>query len=308
MRQSGPGGYPAAMEAAEAVFRCRSLAGEMFDCEPERVVFTMNCTHGLNMAIRTLVHPGDRVVISGFETMRSPARFTPWAPGVTVAGRKLFSWEDTLADFDRALSEKPVAAIFTHVSNVFGYVLPVEQLAELCRLHGVPFLVDAAQSAGSRPVSLKKGGGVHCHAGPQAGLGPPGPGARRDSMDMPGFFCRTGRGGTVNVPGICGLAAGMTHIRHVGLKAIAAREEREAMRAAQGLAGLGLRVFTGPHQAGVLSFLPPDGDCETAAERFAAHGVAPAGWSPTVRLRPHESAGTLKPEPSSSQLWPRCIA
>ena len=99
------------------------------------------------------------------------------------------------------------------------------------------------------------------------------------------IFCRTGEAGTVNVPGICGLAAGMTHIRHVGLKAIAAREEREAMRAAQGLAGLGLRVFTGPHQAGVLSFLPPDGDCETAAERFAAWGC-PAGWSPLCAYGP----------------------
>ena len=154
----GRGGYPAAMEAAEAVFRCRSLAGEMFDCEPERVVFTMNCTHGLNMAIRTLVHPGDRVVISGFEHNAVTRPLHALGARVTVAGRKLFSWEDTLADFDRALSEKPVAAIFTHVSNVFGYVLPVEQLAELCRLHGVPFLVDAAQSAGSRPVSLKKWG------------------------------------------------------------------------------------------------------------------------------------------------------
>ena len=45
----GRGGYPAAMEAAEAVFRCRSLAGTLFDCPPERVVFTMNCTHGLSL-------------------------------------------------------------------------------------------------------------------------------------------------------------------------------------------------------------------------------------------------------------------
>ena len=146
----GRGGYPAAMEAAEAVFRCRSLAGTMFDCPPERVVFTMNCTHGLNMAIRTLVRPGDRVVISGFEHNAVTRPLHALGARVTVAGRKLFDWEDTLAAFDQALSEKPVAAIFTHVSNVFGYVLPVEQLAELCHLHGVPFLVDAAQSAGSR--------------------------------------------------------------------------------------------------------------------------------------------------------------
>ena len=307
----GRGGYPAAMEAAEAVFRCRSLAGEMFDCEPERVVFTMNCTHGLNMAIRTLVHPGDRVVISGFEHNAVTRPLHALGARVTVAGRKLFSWEDTLADFDRALSEKPVAAIFTHVSNVFGYVLPVEQLAELCRLHGVPFLVDAAQSAGSRPVSLKKWGAEFiAMPGHKGLLGPQGTGlllCGRDpeplmqggtgslsiQQDMPDFLPDRGEAGTGNVPGICGLAAGMTHIRHVGLKAIAAREEREAMRAAQGLAGLGLRVFTGPHQAGVLSFLPPDGDCETAAERFAARGVAlRAGvhCAPTA----HESAGTLE--------------
>lgn len=307
----GRGGYPAAMEAAESVFRCRSLAGEMFDCPPERVVFTMNCTHGLNMAIRTLVRPGDRVVISGFEHNAVTRPLHALGARVTVAGRKLFSWEDTLADFDRALSEKPVAAIFTHVSNVFGYVLPVEQLAELCRLHGVPFLVDAAQSAGSRPVSLKKWGAEFiAMPGHKGLLGPQGTGlllCGRDpeplmqggtgslsiQQNMPDFLPDRGEAGTVNVPGICGLSAGMAHVRHVGLQAIAAREEREAERAAQGLAGLGLRVFAGPHQAGVLSFLPPDGDCETAAERFAARGVAlRAGvhCAPTA----HESAGTLE--------------
>lgn len=307
----GRGGYPAAMEAAESVFRCRSLAGEMFDCPPERVVFTMNCTHGLNMAIRTLVRPGDRVVLSGFEHNAVTRPLHALGARVTVAGRKLFSWEDTLADFDRALSEKPVAAIFTHVSNVFGYVLPVEQLAELCRLHGVPFLVDAAQSAGSRPVSLKKWGAEFiAMPGHKGLLGPQGTGlllCGRDpeplmqggtgslsiQQNMPDFLPDRGEAGTVNVPGICGLAAGMAHVRHVGLQAIAAREEREAERAAQGLAGLGLRVFAGPHQAGVLSFLPPDGDCETAAERFAARGVAlRAGvhCAPTA----HESAGTLE--------------
>lgn len=198
------------------------------------------------------------MVISGFEHNAVTRPLHALGARVTVAGRKLFSWEDTLADFDRALSEKPVAAIFTHVSNVFGYVLPVEQLAELCRLHGVPFLVDAAQSAGSRPVSLKKWGAEFiAMPGHKGLLGPQGTGlllCGRDpeplmqggtgslsiQQDMPDFLPDRGEAGTVNVPGICGLAAGMTHIRHVGLKAIAAREEREAMRAAQGLAGLGL--------------------------------------------------------------------
>ena len=279
------------MEAAEAVFRCRSLAGTMFDCPPERVVFTMNCTHGLNMAIRTLVRPGDRVVISGFEHNAVTRPLHALGARVTVAGRKLFDWEDTLAAFDQALSEKPVAAIFTHVSNVFGYVLPVEQLAELCHLHGVPFLVDAAQSAGSRPVSLKKlGAEFIAMPGHKGLLGPQGTGlllCARDpeplmqggtgslsiQQDMPDFLPDPG-GGDGECPQ--NLQPGCQYGLHParGLKAIGAREEREMERAVRGLNRLGLRVFAGPHQAGVLSFLPPDGDCEKAAGNFAARGIA----------------------------------
>ena len=59
----GRGGYPAAMAAADAVYRCRETAAKMFDCQPEQVAFTSNCTHGLNIAISTLVQPGDSVVM-----------------------------------------------------------------------------------------------------------------------------------------------------------------------------------------------------------------------------------------------------
>ena len=63
----GRGGHDVARDGARAVFSCRQEVADFFDCQPEQVVFTQNCTHGLNMAIRTLVRPGDRVVISGFE-------------------------------------------------------------------------------------------------------------------------------------------------------------------------------------------------------------------------------------------------
>ena len=67
MSSPGRGGHPAAMRAAETVYSCRALGAELFDAEPEQVIFTMNATHGLNIAIRTLVPRGGRVVISGFE-------------------------------------------------------------------------------------------------------------------------------------------------------------------------------------------------------------------------------------------------
>ena len=71
-----------------------------------------------------------------------------------IAGRKLFDWEDTVSEFEKALCDGAQVAIFTHTSNVFGYILPVDEMAALCRRYGVPFIVDAAQSAGVLPVRL----------------------------------------------------------------------------------------------------------------------------------------------------------
>ncbi len=91
----GRGGYGAAMEAARTVFACRETAAELFHCQPEQVVFTGNCTQGLNIAIRTLVKPGSRVVISGFEHNAVTRPLHLLGVRVTVAGRELFSQEDT---------------------------------------------------------------------------------------------------------------------------------------------------------------------------------------------------------------------
>ena len=63
----GRGGYEAAMEAARTVFDCREQAAKLFSCSPEQVVLTANCTHGLNIAIESIIKPGSRVLVSGFE-------------------------------------------------------------------------------------------------------------------------------------------------------------------------------------------------------------------------------------------------
>ena len=152
----GRGGYGAAMEAAEAVYRCRSLAAALFGAEAEQVVFTMNATHALNIAVHSLVRPGDEVVISGFEHNAVWRPLTAAGAELKIAGRKLFDPEDTLRAFDAALTERTRAVFCTHVSNVFGYILPVERIAALCRARGVPFVLDASQSAGTLPLSLRE--------------------------------------------------------------------------------------------------------------------------------------------------------
>lgn len=306
----GRGGYPAAMEAARTVFRCREAAGALFDCPPEQVVFTSNCTHGLNIAIRSLVKPGGRVAVSGFEHNAVTRPLHALDAKITVAGRRLFDWEDTLAEFEKALQAGVDAAVFTYVSNVFGYILPVEQMGSLCQRYGVPFIIDAAQAAGALPVKLRGSGAAFiAMPGHKGLLGPQGTGlllcagdmtpllyggTGSDSINqqMPDFLPDRGEAGTVNVPGIAGLGAGLRYLSTVGIGQIHERERREAERCAQGLEQRGFRVFRGPHQAGTVSFLP-EMDCEDTAARLAKLGIAVRAGLHCAPLA-HESAGTLE--------------
>ena len=306
----GRGGHPASMTATRVVYDCRERAAALFDCQPEQVVFTSNCTHGLNIAIRTLVKPGDPVVISGFEHNAVTRPLYALGANTTVAGRRLFDPEDTLKSFEKAFKNGAKAAIFTHVSNVFGYVLPVEELAKLCRQYAVPFILDAAQSAGTLPVSLKTlGANFIAMPGHKGLLGPQGTGlllcgsspiplmqggtgSNSRLQQMPQELPDALEAGTLNVPGIAGLAQGLRHLQRIGPEMIAQREHAQVLRCVKGLRQLGFRVFEGDCQAGTVSFVP-EGDCEEFAQLLAQRGIAVrAGLhcAPTA----HESAGTLE--------------
>ncbi len=305
----GRGGYPVAMAAARTVLKCREQAAELFDCQPEQVVLTGNCTHGLNMAIKTLVKPGDEVVISGFEHNAVTRPLHAIGAKVTVAGRRLFDWGDTLEDFEKALKKGVKAAVFTHCSNVFGYILPVEQLSALCRRYGVPFIIDAAQSAGVLPVKLQStGASFIAMPGHKGLLGPQGTGLLLCNMlptavqqggtgsnslqqQMPDFLPDAGEAGTLNVPGIAGLAAGLSYLAKTGTDTIFRREQKEARYCADALKKCGFQVFTGDHQSGTVSFVPP-GDCEVFAGELAKRGIAVRAGIHCAPLA-HESAGTL---------------
>ena len=306
----GRGGHRAAMAAAETVFRTRETAGRLFHCHPEQVVFTANCTHGLNLAIRSLVRPGDRVVVSGFEHNAVVRPLHALGADMVVAGRKLFDWEDTLTGFEDGLKTGAKAAVFTHVSNVFGYILPVAEMASLCQSRGIPFILDAAQSAGTLTVDLEALGaefiampGHKGLLGPQGtGLllckhpGQPmlfgGTGGDSKNRDMPDFLPDRLEAGTVNVPGIAGLGEGLRYLEETGVETLFRREHQQLEQAAEGLQKLGLQVFRGPHQAGTVSFLPGM-DCEEAAAFFDREGIALRAGLHCAPLA-HESAGTLE--------------
>ena len=102
MASPGRGGHRPAMLAAEAVLDCRIAAAELFHvADPERIVFTMNATHALNLAIHSLVGVGDRVVISGFEHNSVTRPLHALHADLHVAGRAVFDPQDTLAAFQK---------------------------------------------------------------------------------------------------------------------------------------------------------------------------------------------------------------
>ena len=152
----GRGGHRPAMLASDAVYACRQELAALFEAKPEDIVFTMNATHALNLAIRSLVSAGDEVVISGFEHNAVWRPLNQIGADVRIAGRRLFDPDDTIEGFRAAITENTKAVVCTHVSNVFGYVLPVEEIAALCREREVPLILDCSQSAGILPVSLRK--------------------------------------------------------------------------------------------------------------------------------------------------------
>ena len=305
----GRGGYKAAALASRRIFACREAVAELFDCLPEQVVLTTSCTHGLNIAIKSLVKPGGKVIISGFEHNAVTRPLHALGTQTIVAGRKLFDWEDTLSRFEDALRHGADAAVFTHVSNVFGYILPVEQIASLCQQYRVPFVLDAAQSAGSLPISFKNlGASFIAMPGHKGLLGPQGTGlllcaesgkpllqggTGSDSIrqDMPEYLPDHLEAGTLNVPGFAGLTQGLRYLKRMGVETIGSREHRQLRCCISGLRKLGLQVFSGPHQAGTVSFLPGM-DCEEAAEKLASQGIAVRAGLHCAPLA-HESAGTL---------------
>ena len=305
----GRGGYGAAMEAAKTVFDCRVAAAELFSCQPAQVVLTTSCTHGLNIAIRSLVKPGDTVVVTGFEHNAVTRPLHALGANLRVAGRKLFDWNDTLEEFEKALKGAD-AAVFTHVSNVFGYILPVGEMAALCRKRGVPFILDAAQSAGTLPIDFSSLGAEFVampgHKGllglPGTGIllcgqrGEPllygGTGTQSVLQEMPDELPERLEAGTLNVPGYAALTQGLRYLKRVGTDSVFHHEQQSLRHCVRGLVQQGFRVFAGAHQAATVSFLPGQ-DCEEAAEVLARQGIAVRAGLHCAPLA-HESAGTLE--------------
>jgi len=316
MASPGRGGHRPAMLAAETAFQCRQAAAELFHLEdPENVVFTLNATHALNLAIKSVVRPGDTVVTSGYEHNAVTRPLAALGCHIKAAQGPLFDRDAALEAFDRLITPEAACVVCTHVSNVFGFILPVEEIARLCRERGVPLILDASQSAGALSVHMEELGcafiGMPGHKGlygPQGtGLLLCGPGRETATLleggtgslsarqEMPDFLPDRLEAGTHNIPGIAGLLEGLRFVRRRGEGAILRRERELMERARRGLSAIpGVTVYAAKDpetQAGVLSFQVDGLDCEEVGEKLGQREIAVRAGLHCAPCA-HQSAGT----------------
>ena len=316
MASPGRGGHKPAMLAAETAFRCREAAAGLFHLEdPENVVFTLNATHALNLAIKSVVKRGDTVVVSGYEHNAVTRPLAALGCRIKIARSPLFDREAILAAFEEQVTEEVSCVVCTHVSNVFGFILPVEEIAALCRRRGIPMILDASQSAGALPVHMDELGcafiGMPGHKGlygPQGtglllcGTGwatvpllEGGTGSLSARQEMPDFLPDRLEAGTHNIPGIAGLLEGIRFVRNRGEESILRREKeltRQAVRGLSAIPGVTLYAASRPEdQSGVLSLQFSSLDCEEAGERLGQRGIAVRAGLHCAPYA-HESAGT----------------
>ena len=309
----GRGTHQSAMKAAGIVYHCREAAAELFHMDdPTRVVFTFNATHALNLAIHSVVQPGSRVLVSGFEHNAVVRPLAALHADILIAGKKLFDPASVLDDFRNKIDSVD-SVVCTHVSNVFGFELPIEGIASLCRKHSVPLIIDASQSAGLLDINMDKlDAAFIAMPGHKALFGPQGTGlllcgrtgdpllfggTGSDSLnrDMPEMLPERLEAGTMNVPGIAGLLAGIRYVLANSTEQIKAREQKLMCALIESLSRIPtLQLYCDPSgcQGGILSFTVDRLDSESVSSYLSQKGIAVRGGLHCAPLA-HQSAGTV---------------
>lgn len=319
----GRSGHSLAMDTARKVFECREKASEFFGLSaPENLVFTKNCTEALNIVLMSIGKEGGHFIISDLEhnSVLRPLYDMKNRGIIDFSVAKTFEGEPekTVESYKKLIKSDTKMLIAAGASNVFGIKLPVEMLAELAHEHGALFTLDAAQTAGSENIDMEKNGiDFVCAPGHKGLLGPMGTGmlaSARPEYLKPIIFGGTGsysllpnqpeglpemlESGTLNVPGICGLSAGIDWVSKNGLDKISEKEMLLAKILYEELSKMkNVKLFTKipkkESHAPVISFVIGDLTGEETAALLAENGVASRGGFHCSALA-HQKMGTEK--------------
>ncbi len=316
----GRSGHRAAIEAGRIVLDCRERLATLLGADDAmRVVHCFNCTDALNLAIKGSLHVGDHVVATCLEhnsvlrvlyalAQRGRITLTLVSPGPD-------GFVDP-EDVRSALTPATALIVCTHASNVTGAIQPVAAIGQVAKAAGVRYLIDGAQALGGMPVDVKAlGCDLYAFPGHKSLLGPQGtgglyidPGIRLNplreggtgtdshSLLQPETLPERYESGTVNLPGIAGLAAGCEYVAS-RLSQIMMQERELTQALYEGLNAMDGVTLYSPAQeagrAGIVCFNVGDLPSAQAADALARRDIAVRGG---LHCAPeaHRFLGTLR--------------
>ena len=240
----GRSGHNASLKTADAVYSVREKTAEFFGASgAENVVFTLNCTHSINCVIKGVLKKGEHAVTSSLEHNSVMRPLIKEEIPFDTAYVSLADDSLTLREFERKIRPNTRLVICTGASNVLGKTLPIAEIGALCRERGVLFAVDAAQIAGVMPINMRQMNIDYLCVAPHKGLYAPmgigvlicekpientiiegGTGTNSAELVQPEGLPERLESGTVNVPEIMGLSAGIDYVNGLGIKKIYTHE------------------------------------------------------------------------------------
>jgi cysteine desulfurase family protein len=240
----GRSGHSFALKAAREVFETRELLASLFIVDSsERVIFTANATHAINIAIKGLLQNGDHVIISHMEhnSVRRPLKYleTKGLIETTIVKCNSKGYVN-IEELERNFKPNTRLVVTIHGSNVSGALLPIGQIGKICSAKGVLYMVDAAQTAGFIPIDMHRDNiDILVFTGHKKLYGPSGIGGlclkenitidtlihggtgSKSEFDVhPDFYPDRLEAGTPNTMGIIGLKAGIQFIQSKGIDTI----------------------------------------------------------------------------------------
>lgn len=295
---AGRGGHKKSMAATRAIVDTQDLIGQLFNIpEPQNIVFTQNATYALNTAILGTVHDGGHIVVTAMDhnSVLRPA----YLLGNYTVVQADKQGSINAADVENAINDDTRLIVCTHASNVCGTIEPVNEIGQIAEKHNIPFLVDAAQTAGCMNIDIET---MHADMlafpGHKGLLGPlgtgglyiknpeklsplvtGGTGSNSESIIQPDIMPDKFHSGTVNAPAIAALGKGVEYILKRGVEDIAAHEARLARAFCERLMNMkNVTVYGAEHAVATVAFNITGMDSEEVSERLGGRAAVRAGY------------------------------
>ena len=315
----GRSGHAQALAAARLVLNTREALAKLIGAEDAMsVIHCFNCTDALNLAIKGSLHLGDHVIATALEHNSVLRPLCGLAARNRIGLTLIEPRPDGFVDPDdvaRSVTDRTALIVCTHASNVTGAIQPVAAIGQVARRCGVKYLIDGAQALGAMPVDVGAlGCDLYAFPGHKSLLGPQGTGglyirpgialnplreggtgSASDSVLQPAELPERYESGTVNLPGIAGLGAGVKYVA-ARLSQIMMHERELTGALLEGLAGVpGIALYSPGEEAaraGIVTFNVGDLTSTQAADALSERGFAVRGGLHCAP-RAHRFLGTL---------------